>query len=318
MRTGFSLSPGGLLLPYHLGALQCLHEEGRLRHDASTVAVAGSSAGAIATLAQGCGLHMEDVLEATIAVSDECHKLGKAQGNLLPLLQKQMDQLVGEKEFDYLTSTAGISQPAIGMAYRQIFPFPQQNYLQTTFDDREDLFRAVSFSCMFPFFSTNLPCYWDTHRGILQSRLMVDGFFTVPRDRLGCPDFDMLCDDSSVTLDDDDDNGDTEGDLKDPKTPLVDRTVAICCFPQSTMGVTAFDPKDCISPDRSMGTRSGDWSMAGIFEIATQATSRQKLTKAFRLGYINAGDWCEQEAKALGGNMYCEPEQENSASVSRS
>ena len=139
---------------------------------------------------------------------------------------------------------------------------------------------------------------------------MVDGFFTVPRDRLGCPDLDMLWDDGHVALDDD--HGDTENGVQDPEKPLVDRTVAICCFPPSTMGVTAFDPKDCISPDRSIGTRSDDWSMAGIFEIATQATSRQKLTKAFRLGYNNAGDWCEQEAKAPGGNMYRSSEQGSS------
>ena len=135
---------------------------------------------------------------------------------------------------------------------------------------------------------------------------MVDGFFTVPRDRLGCPDFDLLWDDNHITLDDE--GGEPAIHMQDPKKPFVDRTVAICCFPQSTMGVTAFDPKDCISPDRSIGSRSGDWSMAGIFEIATQATSRQKLTKAFRLGYNNAGDWCEQEAKAPDGRSRRETE----------
>lgn len=292
MRVGFSLSPGGLLLPYHLGALQCLNDEGILQQE-STVAVAGSSAGAIATLAQGCGLKMEDVLEATIAVSDECRQLGRAQGNLLPILQKQMDQLVGDEEFAHLAATAGRSKPTVGMAYRQVFPFPQQNQLQTTFDDREDLFRAVSFSCMFPFFSTNFPCLLDSSKGILKSRLMVDGYFSVPRDRFGCPDLDMTWSGKDVTGMG---NGDTlENDGAPSISQNVDRTVAICCFPQSTMGVTAFDPKDCISPDRSSG--GTDWTIAGLFEVATQATSREKLTEAFRLGYNNAGDWCEQEAK---------------------
>jgi predicted acylesterase/phospholipase RssA len=44
MKVGFSLSPGGLLLPYHLGALEALKYNQFL--DIST-ALAGSSAGAM-------------------------------------------------------------------------------------------------------------------------------------------------------------------------------------------------------------------------------------------------------------------------------
>ena len=40
MVVGFSLSPGGLLLPYHLGVLAALRESGRLD---KTVPIAGSS-----------------------------------------------------------------------------------------------------------------------------------------------------------------------------------------------------------------------------------------------------------------------------------
>jgi hypothetical protein len=41
------------------------------------VPVAGSSAGAIATMSVGCGIEPERVLEATIAISDTCLELDR-------------------------------------------------------------------------------------------------------------------------------------------------------------------------------------------------------------------------------------------------
>mmetsp|Transcript_19227 Transcript_19227/g.53578 ORF Transcript_19227/g.53578 Transcript_19227/m.53578 type:complete len:203 (+) Transcript_19227:1028-1636(+) len=98
---GFSFSPGGLLLPYHMGVAECLVHEKFL--DPSETMVAGSSAGSIASMAIGCGIDPRAGLEGTIAISDRCLETGKsARGNLLPLLQDQLQSLVGDAEFDFL------------------------------------------------------------------------------------------------------------------------------------------------------------------------------------------------------------------------
>jgi hypothetical protein len=130
------LSPGGLFLPYHLGALASLKYYKRLGPDNI---VGGSSTGAIATMVHGCGLHKQDILEPTITVSDQCEALGGAQGRLWPLLEQQMETLVGPEEFLHLQE-----EQEVGIVYTQDFP-SRQSYLQTDFADGEDLFRAVSF-----------------------------------------------------------------------------------------------------------------------------------------------------------------------------
>jgi hypothetical protein len=304
MKIGFSLSPGGLLLPYHLGALATLKENGYL-HD--QVPVAGSSAGAIATMSVGCGIEPERVLEATIAISDTCLELGGARGRLLPLLNQQMELLVDEQAFAQLQA-----RPApIGLAYTQVFP-KRRSYLQTRFENRDDLFRATSFSCMFPFFSTNYPCILDysesqsnKQEGLFNSipRVMVDGFFSVPRDRFGCPDFDLLLERGG--------GGDERERLEQVLLPdadiVVDRTVAICCFPQSVMGITAFETHDCISPEiedvdlldaassMSGATAQEENEMARLFRLATQSSSRKELTQVYEDGRRDAEKWCRQE-----------------------
>lgn len=249
----FTLTPGGLLLPYHLGALHALTEMGELQP--STDIVGGSSAGAIAAMSYGCGLKPTEILEATISVSDQCQSLGRARGNLLPLLEQEMENRVGQEDFLVLKE-----EREIGIGYKEIFP-RQKSYLQTEFQDRTDLFRAVSWSCMFPFFATNWPCIVDTSSEGALPRLMVDGFFSVPRDRFGCPEF--------------------EG---------VDRTIAISVFPKSIIGLDAFDEKDCISPSSDSGLPLQD-----LFRIATQASSRDELTKVYESGWQDAEAWCSRE-----------------------
>ena len=59
MKVGFSLSPGGLLLPYHLGALASLAYHGFLTEKTP---LAGSSAGAIAVASQASGVNLFKVI----------------------------------------------------------------------------------------------------------------------------------------------------------------------------------------------------------------------------------------------------------------
>jgi hypothetical protein len=264
MRVGFSLSPGGLLLPYHLGALASLEYSGILGTNSP---IAGSSAGAIATMSHGCGIDSRLVLEATIAVSDKAATLGGARGRLLPLLKEQMEGLVCEGKFDDLLHR----DAPIGIGYKQVFP-TNQPHLQTCFESREDLFTAVSYSCMFPFFATNYPCILDWSAsaknenggGIMMlPRVMVDGFFSVPRDRFGCPDFAL-------------------GDIQ------VDEEVAISVFPQ---GVIQMKHDNCISPPEE------DTDLERLFSLATQSSSREELTRVYEDGWKDAEEWYQRRKK---------------------
>jgi hypothetical protein len=259
MKVGFALSPGGLLLPYHLGVLDTLQQKGRLVKEENPVA--GSSAGAIATMAYGCGIALPKILEATISVSDTCEQLGGARGRLLPLLEEQMEALVGEEEFCQLQEC---QVGSIGIAYTQVFP-RYQAFLQTDFDSRQELFQAVSWSCMFPFFATNWPCQLDTSsKNGIGIRLMVDGFFSVPRDRLGCPDF----------------------------GEEVDRTIGVSVFPKEMVKLEAFDSDDCISP-----SLDDDSNGENLLRLATQASSREELTQVFEAGQRDADKWCGEELR---------------------
>jgi hypothetical protein len=371
MKLGFSLSPGGLLLPYHMGALQCLEYERFLEPHQSIVA--GSSAGSIAAMAYGCGISPQRALEGTIEISDRCATMGRAQGKLLPLLEEQMESLVGEQEFAYLLGGGGgrggesdrnrssvmmntvdgnfdnfdhdvnhhdddidVALPDvsttttnIGIAYTQIFP-QRKGYLQRSFVNRNDLFRAVRFSCMFPFFTTPWPCLVDTDRTKRWiPRLMVDGYFSVPRDQFGCH---FLCDKtttsstSTITTALDytnindlivgtDQTGKNRNRIRQRPSSstsssssnptLADRTIAISCFPQDVIGMTAFSPDNCISPALSSITseettnQMGSTSVSNLFRVATQPTSRKELTDIFELGYQNAEVWCRNEVTRL-------------------
>jgi hypothetical protein len=250
--------------------------------------------------------------------------MGRAQGKLLPLLEEQMEQLVKEQEFEYLLGSTTSSShnedefdtTNIGIAYTQVFP-RRIGYLQRSFQDREDLFRAVRFSCMFPFFTTPWPCLLDTkpnnnnENGFSLPRLMVDGYFSVPREQFGCP---FLCGGNMET---NSDGGETEASEDTTKTVSsspgtstsniaiasgADRTIAISCFPQDTIGMTAFTPENCISPsmtDMNDPKMMELASISNLLRIATQPTSRQELTDIFELGYQNAETWCRREAAGI-------------------
>lgn len=250
MRIGFSLSPGGLLLPYHLGVLDGLKYHGYL-NDATPLA--GSSAGAIAAAAHACSVDSRVVLDATIDVSHRCASLGGARGRLLPLLREKLDVFLNEECFDNMLKREG----GVAIAYRQLFP-SNRPILQTDFKERKDIIDAVCYSSMFPFFATNWPAALDTSERI--PKVMVDGFFTVPRDRFGCPDFKMA-------------------DVN------VDRTVMVSVFPRDSVGLTAASPEDCICP-------AEDVSASTLLQLATEASSASSLIAVYESGFEDAERWC--------------------------
>lgn len=253
MKTGFSLSPGGLLLPYHLGCLDSLRYH-RLLEDSTPIT--GSSAGAIAAAVEGCGIPSRTVVDATIAISERCQLLGGARGRLLPLLRQELSQTIREEEHLRLLERPG---PTV-IAYQELFP-SQRSVLQCKFDDCEDLIQAVCNSSMFPFFSSNFPCSLDISKGF--PRLVVDGFFTVPRDRFGCPDFEAA-------------------------GVHVDRTVAVSVFPREVIGASAFADSNCICPELQ---EDMDGQMTRLLRLATQPSSAIELNGLYESGWIDAEQW---------------------------
>ena len=286
---GFSFSPGGLLLPYHMGVADCLIKENYI--DPAETVIAGSSAGSIAAMAIGVGLDPIEGLEGTIAISDGCLNAGKsARGNLLPLLEEQMESLVGPDEFDFLQSRRQNQSSkdtktgtGVALAYREIFPL-RKSHFQTKFKDRDELFRSVGYSCMFPFFTTNFPCILDfdpvlNNNGnqLAVPRLLMDGYFSLPRPQFGCP----------ILQDEFPDSG-------------VDRTVAITCIPQELFGMKEVFPSNSKTENNLISINDSDRGVdpldaADIFRIATQPTSRKELTDLFDRGYRDAEYWCRRE-----------------------
>jgi hypothetical protein len=199
------------------------------------------------------------VLESTIEISDTCRERGGARGRLLPLLKEKLYENIGDKEMEVLRARKG----AVAIAYKEIFP-RNRPVLQTVFEDRHDLVNAVCHSSMFPFFATNWPCALDTSKRI--PRLVMDGYFTVARDRFGCPDFSMAGVD-------------------------VDRTVTISVFPQETIGLNASLPEDCISPAMENGDQ-----LQRLFQLATESSSRQELTAVYESGWADAERWCRLQS----------------------
>uniref|UniRef100_A0A7S2DYB3 PNPLA domain-containing protein n=1 Tax=Helicotheca tamesis TaxID=374047 RepID=A0A7S2DYB3_9STRA len=175
MIVGFSLSPGGLLLPYHIGALASLTYHG---HITPSTPLAGSSAGAIAVTSHATGVPPFKALDASIRVSERCNPLFVARGQLLPSLHSEMDYLLDHDAHETLNEREGI----VGLAHRELFP-ENKPILKTYFETRDCLMDAVCDSSMFPYFTTNQPfrtvkrggiyCLELLWMGVLQCHLSV-------------------------------------------------------------------------------------------------------------------------------------------------
>ncbi|XP_070034449.1 uncharacterized protein [Nicotiana tomentosiformis] len=72
---GFSFSAAGLLFPYHLGVAKLLIEKGYIKE---TTPLAGSSAGAIVCAVVASGASMQEALDATKILAQDCRLSGTA------------------------------------------------------------------------------------------------------------------------------------------------------------------------------------------------------------------------------------------------
>lgn len=272
MRVGFSLSPGGLLLPYHLGVLDGLQYQSFLDNQTP---LAGASAGAIACASKACSIDSTLILDETIDISNTCSQLGRARGNLLPLLREKLERHIDEERFQAFQARKGETV----VSYHEIFPSFGSVH-QTEFQQKEEIIDAVCHSSTFPFFASNWPVGVDYGAGSKAVRLggtsmsfkiprvVVDGFFAVKRERFGCPDFELAGVD-------------------------VDRTVLVTSFPRDAISLMKSVPSEnCICPEL---VDDGIMQSANLLRLATQPSEAAELTDVYEAGFADAEKWCRNE-----------------------
>lgn len=158
---GFSFSAAGLLFPYHLGVAKFLIEKGYIK---DTTPLAGSSAGAIVCAVVASGASMEEALEATKVLAEDCRSNGTAF-RLGAVLRDVLEQ--------FLPHDAHIrSNGRVRVAVTQILWRPR-GLLVDQFDSREDLINAVITSSFIPGYLAPRPAI------IFRNRLCVDGGLTL-------------------------------------------------------------------------------------------------------------------------------------------
>lgn len=211
-----------------------------------------------ATASFACDIDSRRVLDATVAICERCSELGGARGRLLPLLKHNLCQQIGDEQFDFLQSREGVTL----IAYQELFP-RNRAVFQSEFHNRNDFMNAIIHSSMFPFFTSNMPAVVDLSSNYL--RICVDGVFTVPMERCGCPDFDAA------------------------GVDVVDRTVILSVVPQALTGFDASN-KDCISP-----RWDGPFQLGRLARLALNGSSRKELISLYDSGYKDAERWCREE-----------------------
>ena len=275
MKVGFSLSSGGLLLPYHLGVLDSLQHHNYLTQETP---IAGASAGAIAIATNACGIDSKLILDDTIGISETCETMGRARGNLLPLLREKLEHRVDEDRFQALLDRPGDAV----VSYYELFPSFGPIH-ETEFDQKEDFIDAVCHSSTFPFFASNYPVALDyRNKGGPQPtlklgsmelqipRLVTDGYFAVPGDRFGCPDFELAGVD-------------------------VDRTILVTPFPRDAILLKKSIPEeDTICPEM---IDNGIDQSAELLRLATQPSPAEKHIHLYEAGYSDAERWCQNETR---------------------
>ncbi|CAA2964529.1 patatin-like phospholipase domain-containing 2 isoform X1 [Olea europaea subsp. europaea] len=135
---GFSFSAAGLLFPYHLGVANFLIEKGYIKE---TTPLAGSSAGAIVCAVIASGASMQEALEATKVLAENCRLRGTAF-RLGAVLRDILEK--------FLPGDVHIrSSGRVRVAVTQILWRPR-GLLVDEFDSKEDLINAVFTSSFIP------------------------------------------------------------------------------------------------------------------------------------------------------------------------
>ena len=283
MLIGFSFSPGGLLLPYHLGVLASLGHHGYISH---TTPLAGSSAGSIAVASHASGVSPHRALEASIRVSSHCYNpLFVPAGKLMGALRHEMNEILPKDAHHIINERQGLTV----LAHRELYPTPKSR-LVTQFDTRECLMDAVCDSSMFPFFTSNKVARAVRRRNENHHRIVVDGIFAVSPERLGCPDFDEVSYDDGVK----ERYVIKRGKMEVGQKP--DRTVMVSCFPTELLSMSKNNAKyDVIGSKLDLSNPFGH--AAGLVKMACLASNRRELTSLYEQGWKDGEEWARKEER---------------------
>ncbi|WCJ18257.1 Acyl transferase/acyl hydrolase/lysophospholipase superfamily protein [Euphorbia peplus] len=158
---GFSFSAAGLLFPYHLGVAQLLIEKGYIKE---TTPLAGSSAGAIVCAVIASGSSMQEALQVTKVLAEDCRQRGTAF-RLGAVLRDVLEK--------FLPDDAHIrSNGRVRVAVTQLLWRPR-GLLVDQFDSKEDLIDAVFTSSFIPGYLAPRPAT------MFRNRLCIDGGLTL-------------------------------------------------------------------------------------------------------------------------------------------
>ncbi|CAL4987639.1 unnamed protein product [Urochloa decumbens] len=158
---GFSFSAAGLLFPYHLGAAQCLMDKGYITE---RTPLAGSSAGAIICAVIASGNTMQDALQVTKDLADNCRSNGTAF-RLGAVLRDVLDKFLPD---DLHIRCNG----RIRVAITQLSWRPR-GLLVDQFASKEDVINAVVTSSFIPGYLAPRPATY------FRNRLCIDGGLTL-------------------------------------------------------------------------------------------------------------------------------------------
>ncbi|KAM3368736.1 hypothetical protein ACQJBY_016951 [Aegilops geniculata] len=158
---GFSFSAAGLLFPYHLGVAQCLLDKGYITE---RTPLAGSSAGAIICAVIASGKTMQEALQVTKILAEDCRSKGTAF-RLGAVLKDVLEKFLPD---DLHISCNG----RIRVAITQLSWRPR-GLLVDQFDSKEDVINAIITSSFIPGYLAPRPAT------LFRNRLCVDGGLTL-------------------------------------------------------------------------------------------------------------------------------------------
>ncbi|KAF7459083.1 patatin-like phospholipase domain-containing protein 4 [Cryptosporidium felis] len=171
---GFSFSVSAMLIPYHLGVILELQEQGYIT---DSTPLSGASGGSIAAVCCALGISVYEAMDACISLYEDCRKNGTA-GRLNQVLERELRKKLPDNVVELLNKRAEKGGQTI-ISFTQLLPVPKAHFV-SDFNSKDDLIECILASSTIPFLSVP----WPTFK--CRGKPCVDGYFAVGRGELGC------------------------------------------------------------------------------------------------------------------------------------
>ncbi|KAH8582492.1 patatin like esterase [Cryptosporidium sp. chipmunk genotype I] len=171
---GFSFSVSAMLIPYHLGVILELQEQGYITE---STPLSGASGGSIAAICCALDISMYEAMEACISLYEDCRKHGTA-GRLNQVLERELRKKLPDNVIELLNNRSEKGGQII-ISFTQLLPVPKAHFV-SDFNSKDDLIECILASSTIPFLSVP----WPTFK--CRGKPCVDGYFAVGRGELGC------------------------------------------------------------------------------------------------------------------------------------